>query len=400
MVRKNKVVQIFLVLLLIFFLNTVTAQELKKQGKYWVGEISKSFKVEKTGTIRMEEIKGTVKIRAWDKNEVLIKEIKRMDIFSKNEAKLAIEKTKSGYKKRGNTIEISGPAFSRSWINSNFNIFVPAGFSCRIKSQGGEIDISGLGGEVKASTGGGDVTVTDIKSDADISTGGGNIIIKNILGSLDASTGGGSVRVTGIGKNLEISTGGGNVYVDNAEGEKVDISTGGGDIKIENSKGEFDISTGGGDIILKNTSANIDASTGGGDIVTKVTEGNLDISTGGGDIDMDGIKGAVSASTGGGDVSATVILKDFSVNHSIKLSTGGGDIDLKIPEKLPAEIDAKIEYRQRWKGDYEIISDFPIEIKKETKGSKIIISGFGKINGGGDLIKLRTGGGDINIRKN
>ncbi len=396
----RKITNWSLILLLGFsFLTVVSGQELRKEGKYWIGELTKRFQVDKTGTLVMDEIRGSVTIRTWEKNEVLIKEIKRMDIFSKSEAEIAIEKSEAGFRKEGDRIIVSGPGFNRSWIDSNFEITLPVGFSCDIDTKGGSIDIAGLKGDVDASTGGGSVKLADIESNVDISTGGGSISVENVGGNVDVSTGGGSVKVMGTGKNVDISTGGGSVVVKGATGENVDISTGGGSIRVSDAKGEFDLSTGGGSISIEHVTAEIDASTGGGDIEIDDIEGELDVSTGGGEIDLEEIKGAIIASTGGGDISAEVTLTDFSVNHTVKLSTGGGDIELSIPEKLPATIDAKIEYEIRRAREYKIDSDFPLQISEDENFGRKTIWGKGEINGGGDLIKLRTGGGDIIIKK-
>ncbi len=398
--NTKKTTMWFLILLIgLSFCTVVSAQELKKDGKYWVGEITKRFQVEKTGTLVMDEIRGNVTIRAWNKNEVLIKEEKRMDIFSKSEAEIAMEKSEAGIKQEGNRITVSGPGFNRSWINSKFQITLPAGFSCDIKTKGGSIDIAGLSGDVNASTGGGSVTLADIESNVDVSTGGGSISVKNVGGNVDVSTGGGSVNVLGSGKNVDISTGGGSVTVKGAKGENVDISTGGGSITVSDATGEFDLSTGGGSIRIEHVTAEIDASTGGGNIDIDDIQGKLDVSTGGGEVDLKMVKGAITASTGGGDVSAEVTLTDFSVNHTIELSTGGGDINLSIPAKLPATIDAKIEYNMRHGREYRIESDFPLKTDEDESFGRKTIWGKGEINGGGDLIKLRTGGGDIIIKK-
>ena len=399
MITRKKLIGFLVILLSFSFLSVVSGQELRQEGKYWIGEIKKNFKVDKTGTLVMDEIRGSVTIRTWEKNEVLIKEEKRMDIFSKNEAEIAMEKSESGYRKEGDRIIVSGEGFNRSWIQSNFDITLPAGFSCDIESEGGNIDISGLKGDVDAATGGGSVVLADIESNVDISTGGGSVSVKNVGGNIDISTGGGSVNVSGSGKNVDISTGGGSVVVKGVTGDNVDISTGGGSITVSDSKGELDLSTGGGTISIDHVDAEIDASTGGGGIEVNDIEGKLDVSTGGGEIDLTRIKGAISASTGGGDVSAEVTLTDFSVDHSVQLSTGGGDIKLGIPAKLPATIDAKIEYEMRHGREYKIDSDFPLKISEDESFGRKTIWGKGEINGGGDLIKLRTGGGDIIIKK-
>ncbi|MFO7891482.1 MAG: DUF4097 family beta strand repeat-containing protein [bacterium] len=399
MITRKTTIRFLVILLSFSFLSVVSAQELRQEGKYWVGEITKRFQVSDTGILIMDKIQGNVTIRSWTKKEVLIKEEKRMDIFSRNEAETAMEKSESGMRKEADRIIISGPGFDRSWIESRFEITLPEDFSCDIDSKGGSIDIAGLRGDVDASTGGGSVKLTDIESNVDVSTGGGSVSVKNVGGNIDVSTGGGSVTVLGSGKNVDISTGGGSVVVKGVTGDNVDISTGGGSITVSDSKGEFDLSTGGGSISIDHVTAEIDASTGGGGIEIDDIEGELDVSTGGGEIDLRRIKGAISASTGGGDVSAEVTLTDFSVNHTVQLSTGGGDIKLDIPAKLPAAIDAKIEYEMRHGREYKIDSDFPLKINEDESFGRKIIWGKGEINGGGDLIKLRTGGGDIIIKK-
>jgi hypothetical protein len=55
-----------------------------------------------------------------------------------------------------------------------------------------------------------------------------------------------------------------------------------------------------------------------------------------------------------------------------------------------------LEIRRKVSRDYQIYSDFPLKI--DGAGSRLITA-TGKINGGGDLIKLNTTNGDIRIRK-
>ena len=374
---KNKKTLIFLLVMItcITFCTTVSAGELKQEGDYWVGEINKQFQTKNTGTLVMDDINGDITISAWGKNEVSVKEEKRMDIFSESEAKTAMEKSETGIRQEGNKIIISGPGFSRIWIRSVFRINLPAGFSCDIETKGGLIDISGLNGDVKAKTGGGKIILADLKSTAVVSTGGGNISVKNVSGDVSASSGGGSIAVSDVGGKLNLSTGGGAIQIKHVNAD-INVSTGGGEIKADDIHGELNVSTGGGEIDLENINGSIKANTGGGEI------------------NLENIKGSIKASTGGGDVSAEVTLTDFSVEHSVKLSTGGGNIYLSIPAKLPATIEAEIANINNWRKS-RINSDFPLTINEEG-GS---VKGYGDINGGGDSIGLRTGGGDINIKK-
>lgn len=361
MINKKTLIFLLVMITCLTFCNAVSAGELKQEGDYWVGEINKQFQTKNTGTLVMDDINGRITISAWDKNEVSVKEEKRMDIFSESEAKTAMEKSETGIRQEGNKIIISGPGFGRIWISSVFRINLPAGFSCDIETRGGLIDISGLNGDVKTKTGGGNIILADLKSTAVVSTGGGTISVKNVSGDVSASSGGGSVTVSDVG-------------------------------------GKLNLSTGGGAIQIKHVNAETHASTGGGEIRVDDIHGELNVSTGGGELNLENIKGSIKASTGGGEVSAEVTLTDFSVKHSVKLSTGGGNINLSIPAKLPATIEAEIANINSWRKS-RINSDFPLTINEEESFGGRSLKGHGDINGGGDSIELRTGGGDINIKK-
>ena len=54
-----------------------------------------------------------------------------------------------------------------------------------------------------------------------------------------------------------------------------------------------------------------------------------------------------------------------------------------------------LPWRERPRRKYRITSDFPLDIDSGSRR----ITAQGKLNGGGDLIRLRTTNGDIEIRK-
>lgn len=405
------------ILLILALAVSVGAQELKKDGKYWIGEIEKSFKVAKGGELVMEDINGDITIDTWDKKEVLVIEIKKMDIYTKSEAEAAMDESIAGYRQRGDIVTIGGPGFDRSWIHSYFTVTVPLEFDCDIETEGGDISIRDLTGDVIAGTGGGDLELESINGEVEIKTGGGDIEIENTTqrvtaktgggdieisdseGSVKVSSGGGDITITQTKDRVSASTGGGDVEISETEGD-VEVTTGGGDVDIEDAGGDVDVRTGGGEISIANISGNFRAITGGGEIKAENVKGQLYVKTGGGDVELMEVAGAVDVSTGGGDVIVQVTLKDFSIDHSIDIETGGGDIDLTLPAQIPATIEAEIEYRKRSWEDYEITSDFHLKIETDEVDSRYrVIRASGDINGGGDLVKLQTGGGNININK-
>jgi hypothetical protein len=409
-------------LLLLFLSSTTPAQELRKQGRYYVAEITKSFTVEKSGTLRVSGIRGDIQVETWDKNEVRIHETKKMDVFTEAEAKETLERSKSSYRQNGNIIEIAGERYSRDWIKSKFKITVPKVFNVDLQTSGGDLTVSQLVGQVDLKTSGGEITLKDIdgivqaktsggdievinsKKRVTLKTSGGDIELESIGGPLIAKTSGGDISLKGSEADVDIRTSGGEIEIVDVGG-KVKAHTSGGQIRVENTRGSVNVHTSGGDIELRNIGGMVDASTSGGDIEGRTIGGSTTVSTAGGSIELKDVKGGVQAQTAGGDITIEITLTDFKKEHNVDLRTSGGELALYIPEKLPATIRAEIELTDRWE-DYNIYSDFPLTISEEpgrekgrSRRGRRIIRSEGNINGGGDLIELYTTNGDIHIKK-
>jgi len=409
-------------MLLLCLSSTTHAQELRKEGRYYVAEITKTFTVKKGGTLRIYDIRGDVSVKTWAKNEVQVHEIIKMDVYTEAEAKAALERTKSSYEQSGDIIEIGGERYGRDWIKSNFKVTVPKVFNVDIQTRGGDLAVSQLKGDVDIKTSGGEITLNDIdgiveaktsggdievvnsKKRVNLKTSGGDIKLVNIGGPLNAKTSGGDITLRGSEADADLHTSGGEIYLIDVGGE-VKAHTSGGEIRVENTKGSVEVHTSGGEIELRNIGGTVDATTSGGDIQGRTIHGSAKVSTAGGSIELEDVKGGVRAKTAGGDISVEMTLMDFKKEHSVDLRTAGGELTLYIPEKLPATIRAEIKISDRWE-DYNIYSDFPLTSSEDTKqesgrrrrGRRIIRS-EGDINGGGDLIELYTTDGDIHIKK-
>ncbi|MFQ5769504.1 MAG: DUF4097 domain-containing protein [bacterium] len=415
----------FIGLLLFNFSSGTYSQELKKEGRYYVAEITKNFTVKKGGTLRIYDVRGDVHIDTWDKNEVLVHEYKKMDVYTEEEAKTVLEESKSSYQQRGDVIEIGGEPYSRDWIKSNFVIKVPQVFNVDVETRGGdlsvsqlvgdvelstsggEIDLDSIDGNVNARTSGGDIEVTDSRKSVTLKTSGGDLVLRNIGGPLIAKTSGGDITLKSSKDRVELHTSGGDIEISDAGGE-VKAHTSGGEIDVTSTQGSVTVHTSGGDIKLGDIGGSLDASTSGGDIDGRTIQGGAEVSTSGGSIELQDVKGGVQAKTAGGDITVEITLTDFKQDHRVDLRTAGGEISLYIPEKMPATIRAEIEITDRWE-DYNIYSDFPLTSAEESGGehrersrryrSRKFIRSEGEINGGGDLIELFTTNGDIHIRK-
>lgn len=405
-------------LCLVIFTTGLFSQELIKDGPFYKTTITKEFKISSGGNLEMRGISGDISVTSWNQNKVQVVENIRMEVYTEGEARKIIEHIVGQYNTSGNTLTIAG-SNGRSWIKQDFKIQVPKSFNMRIQTSGGDISVDQIDGEINLNTSGGDISVDKIKGDVNVTTSGGDLSLDNITGILKGHTSGGDIDIRQLTGTGDVKTSGGSITVRHAT-ETLKLDTSGGDIEVEdvgadlrahtsggsidvvNCSGNADLNTSGGDINLRMIKGKIDAHTSGGDIEGRVFEEPLKVHTSGGDIELGDVKASISARTSGGNIEVDFIQSDFSKPHSIDLGTSGGNIQLTIPAGLPATIDAEIHLgnRRRYLPRYDIYSDFPLSKEKtEDDSGNIILRSSGDINGGGDLIKLRTSAGEIRILK-
>jgi len=160
------------------------------------------------------------------------------------------------------------------------------------------------------------------------------------------------------------------------------VETSGGDIRVANLTGGFKLETSGGDISINNHKGDMYLSTSGGDIVLKETEGNIKAETSGGDIKIDANDGKVFAETSGG----SIIINYSGVNKGINASTSGGDIYLKIPSSFKAKVHLETSGGR-------VSNNFKNSRTDRVKRSLV----DAQYNGGGEMLRLETSGGDITV---
>ena len=408
----------------ILFVNLIptialSQEELRKEGRYWVADIVKEFSVNKGGKLIVEEVRGDVIITTWDKNQVKIHEIRKMDVYTKGEAEAIFKDAKSIYRKEDNTVRVGAEGSYRSYMSSTFNINLPTEFNIAIGTKGGDISVTELKGTAELSTSGGDIRLVRVDGRVNANTSGGDVLVEqntqavtvktsggdvdiiDVEGEVDAKTSGGDISIRNNKARVSAHTSGGDIELQNV-GAEVDVRTSGGDIDVDGSAGDISVSTSGGDIELRNVKGVAVAKTSGGDIEAMSIMKGVQAKTSGGDILLKDIQGFIEGATSGGNVEAEMTLKDFSKDHHVELKSSGGDLTLWIPEKLPATINAEIQLTGSTWQDYDIYSDFDLTKEKEDqergRGGEYIRS-QGKINGGGDLINLSTTNGNITIKK-
>ncbi len=149
----------------------------------------------------------------------------------------------------------------------------------------------------------------------------------------------------------------------------LDIHTSDGNINAAAIKGDGRFATGDGTIDIRDYDGVLKASSGDGNIRLAGRFDVLDLHTGDGTIDAEARPGSKMA-------------REWS------LRTGDGNLLLRLPENFAADIDAHTS-------DGRISVDLPVT----TRGAMSQSNLRGQMNGGGQILELRTGDGNISLRR-
>jgi hypothetical protein len=180
-------------------------------------------------------------------------------------------------------------------------------------------------------------------------------------------------------------TGSGDQLIEGTHGN-VDVQTGSGDVKLNNLTGEIHLQTGSGNLRAHQISGPVKGGTGSGDIeIAETGSGDIDMRTGSGNIGVRGINGAFHAETGSGDITS-----DGTQTGAWEIRSGSGNVRVHLPSN--AAFDADINTNS---GTIDVNS--PIEMTVQGRVQETRKQIHGKVRGGGPLLSVRTGSGDIQI---
>jgi DUF4097 and DUF4098 domain-containing protein YvlB len=196
-------------------------------------------------------------------------------------------------------------------------IDLPTGSSVEVKTGSGDVEATGLLGDVRAATGSGDLSFDELAS-ADVRSGSGDIALRATSGDAKAKTGSGDISVGTAGGRLDLMSGSGDIELRRSDAP-VKGKTGSGDVRVAASSGDLELVTGTGDVTLGAVhGGRVRAKTGTGDVTIGIANGvaaYLDLNTVTGDVDVD-----LESTDGPGDSEAQT---------SLSVQSGSGDIRIK-----------------------------------------------------------------------
>ncbi len=394
--RTRGAARLLVVLLGLLSTLPLMAQEARiyRDGRSWVEESNGSLPASRmlrvvadVGTVKVQggapALKWVVKKRSW--------------AGSQADAKDEFERYRLRAGKAGETatIELRRSGGGSRRFGVEMYIEIPRDMeSIRVDTMAGNVSVNGTTAKLDLNTQGGNINADDIGGAVRANTLGGNITLGTIRGDVAVRSGGGSVTLGNIQGHADISTMGGNISVAAMSGGTV--QTGGGCIDVRQSRGDLNASSAGGTLEIGDVVGKAMLQTGGGNIKLGSAKGPVIANTAGGNVELWKLFQGAQVQTGAGAVTVEFVGGHNAFTNSM-VRTSAGDVVVYLPGGLPVTVHAASELAS----GRGVSSDFP-ELKITSEGGKYgprTVYADGTLNGGGQILKVRTTIGQIEIRK-
>jgi hypothetical protein len=216
--------------------------------------------------VRLRTFDGSIRVRSWDRNEVLV------EIERRGPDQAAAEALKVNSSQDGNRIVVEAEeqrgdaGFSWSPREVSLTVTLPRRVRLEARTGDGSIDARDLTGDVNVDSGDGSIVVSTVEGRLRAHSGDGSIRVDGVDGDVEADSGDGSIDIAGRLSGLNVRTGDGTVRVEAAKGSAM--------------KNDWRLTSGDGSITLRvpeGFNAAVDATTGDGSIrIAGVSDSQID----------------------------------------------------------------------------------------------------------------------------
>ena len=215
------------------------------------------FDVSGAPDVRVTTFDGSIQVRSWDRDEVLI------EIEKRAPTEEALKDIQVVAERDGDRIqiEVRRPSGSEAFFGIGRHVSrtarviatVPRRSSLMLRSGDGSIRVDRVEGRAELRTGDGSVRASELRGEIVVHTGDGSVTLQDVEGDLDVETGDGGVSVSGVLKTVRVRTTDGSVTVRADDGSAMSddwsITTGDGGVAVylpEAFAAELDAHTGDG----------------------------------------------------------------------------------------------------------------------------------------------------------
>lgn len=165
----------------------------------------------------------------------------------------------------------------------------------------------------------------------------------------------------------------------------VDFTSGAGNVRVSDVVGAVSGSTGAGNLTLTSVRGPVDMSTGSGNVILTAVLGRVEIRTGAGNVELRDVEGELEVQTGAGNITAEIGRQPKS---RTELQSGAGNVTVTLARSVRVNVEAVASVGNA-------STDFPLKVE----GSWMTKSFEGSINGGGPDLVMRSGVGNVSLRR-
>jgi DUF4097 and DUF4098 domain-containing protein YvlB len=230
--------------------------------------VNESRPAKADGEVRIDNLAGTVKIQAWDKNEVRVS-----GTLGARVQKLQIDASDSSIE-----IKVVLPHHSNSDddcdICGELEIQVPKGSRIEVSTVSADVEASGLTGQVQVGTVSGNATVSSSAARLDLRTVSGDVTVvgSGKGASIDTNSVSGTVRLSDVDGNVDAENVSGDTKVVSHRITNLKMTATSGNLTFEGALlkgGNYDLNDVSGDVVMavgSSPDARFDVSSFSGDI--------------------------------------------------------------------------------------------------------------------------------------
>ncbi len=364
-----------------------------QEGNAWVEETTGTLPASRD--LRVNTDIGSIDVRGRAQGVMYVIR-KRTVAASKEEAERDFQKMKFSAVRTGDQIVVDGRLLERGFTRLTSDISLQVPYNLRkvwLNTGTGALRLSSLAAAVTAKTGGGVVKLDDMAGPVNVTTGGGEVVGGSLGSQAIIDTGSGGVHIDNITGAARITSGGGRIYIGSANTLLIDNKA--GNIDVRRCFGNFQATTGGGNVNVGPVTGSVRIDAGAGSVRVGGAGGVTEVTTGGGSVELFKMAKGAKVDTPVGAITVQFSAVPGAFTDSV-LHTGSGDVLVFLPDELPMTIHASSDMA----AGYGIRSEVPgIRISKQGGGfGPQSAWAEGTLNGGGPLLRIRTGMGHIDFR--
>ena len=314
--------------------------------------------------------RGDISVSASEDNEIRVTAKRTVHTWSESEADRVAKNISVEIAKNGDAFEVrpKGYDLGDSRISMDLEVAVPKKSPLTVKTDRGDVSISGISAGVN---------VTNMRGDVDVRTTTGDVNIEMHKGDAKIADTQGDVKVSGKGGEIEAEDASGSLTVDGDFYGPVRADKVLKGVRMVSAKTDLTLSALAGH--LEASSGNLDIVDAPGNLALRTRDSEINVENPGGKVNIDNRNASIN------------VRFSASPKEDVQIINSSSEIALTLPGRASFEITADCR-------NCDIDSEFPSLTASKTGSGDSHLSGKTG-SGKGPKITLKTSYGNISLRR-